>query len=560
MRGAAVCFGSALLLLSCQGQDAYLGTRRTAYECGKRCAIEQGAPSDAGEWFSNPVARLGEAPKIVYPLPGSIHPHDLRQLTVQFRRGRSDFSVFRLRVTARASGVEYDFFAPCLAVAGDGCRFVLQGPLWDAARAELLGKPAEMSVTGSTARDGVLLVSQAVPLTVTPSQLQNKGFYYWTSVPRYSGIPGDQDTGIFRLPFGADRAEPFIMPESATNTRQCGACHSVSRDGSTIAFTARNNDSTADQRSGVLVVTTTASPEKPFITPALDATYNSSMMALTSDGRRVLVAYDEQLALLSSDQDGFSNFAAGDVITRVTRAQLGGKLGYFPEFSPDDDAVVVTLTDQPDSAIAVRSGDIAVLDFDKLNATFSAPRVLVAGTELEFHFYPTWSPDGAYVAFASAPRELDEQGAQRKSYDQKRARLRLVARAGGPVIELGNATHAADSWSTFPKFAPFAAEEQGGLMFLTFNSKIDYGLVLQNSAMASDAGRLAQLWMSAIDVARLPADPSSPPLWLPFQDATQSSHLGFWTSDVKCRTDVGGGTGCDVGQVCEDAVCRVIVK
>jgi len=392
--------------------------------------------------------------------------------------------------------------------------------------------------------------------------LKDKGFYYWTIVPKYSGIPGDQDTGIFRLPFGADRAEPFIMPNSRTNERQCGACHSVSRDGSTIAFTARNNDSSPDQRSGVLVVRTTASPETPFLEPPPDATYNSSMMALTSDGKSVLVAYDEKLALLSTDNDPAAAYAPGQVIASVSRAQLGGKVAYFPEFAPEDDAVVVTLSDEPDTAIAVRSGDIVVLDFDKLNGTFGEPKLVVAGTRSEFHFYPTWSPDGAYIAFASAPRELDEQGLQRKSYDQKQARLRLVARSGGQVFELEQATQSVGSWSSFPKFAPFSAEEQGGLMFLTFNSKIDYGLLLRNSAMPSDAARLPQLWMSAIDVAKLPADPSSPPIWLPFQDATQPSHLGFWTRDVKCRTDVPGGRSCDVGQECDrlTSTCKVIVK
>jgi hypothetical protein len=411
-------------------------------------------------------------------------------------------------------------------------------------------------VTGSTARSGVMKSSKALPISVTESSLLNKGFYYWTTVPLYSGVPNDKETGIFRLPFGADHAEPFIMPNTPANDRQCGACHSVSRDGSTIAFTARNPDSSMDQRSGVLITARTTRPEDHFIQPAADAVYDTSMMALSSDGRRVLVVYDEQLVLRDA-----SGAMPGAVITSLTAENLLGKRPYFPEFSPHDDAVVLTLSDQPDSAIAVQSGDIAVIDADLTTDTFGVPQILVPSTEQEFHFYPTWSPDGNYIAFASAPHE-EVGGAWRKSYDQQLARLRLVRRSDGAVFELAKATPELEKWSTFPKFAPFDPNEQGGLMFLTFNSKINYGLVLDNDAQSEPRDRIAQLWMSAIDVTKLPEDPSSAPIWLPFQDATQPSHLGIWTQDVKCRTDVGMGPPCDIGQECDPDTntCKVIVK
>ena len=97
-------------------------------------------------------------------------------------------------------------------------------------------------------------------------------------------------------------------------------------------------------------------------------------------------------------------------------------------------------------------------------------------------------------------------------------------------------------------------------MFLTFNSKMSYGLIVDNDSVRDDQ-RLAQLWMSVIDVDKLPNDPSGAPIWLPFQDATQPSHLGIWTSDVKCRTDLGARS-CDFGQECDTATktCKVIVK
>lgn len=544
-QAAALALG-VVALAGCRNDDAYLGGTRESYRCGSRCAVEQGAPADSGDWFFNDETDLGDPPEIVYPFAGAMHPNDLRRLTVHFTRGRSDFQVFRVRIEQPDSGVVYDFFTPCLALGSDGCRYLLEGVVWDHARQDLLDKPARLTVTGSTAPVGFQKTSKPVSLDVVSSQLANKGFYYWSTVSSYNGDPS-KTAGIYRLPFGADQTQPYIMPGTATNDRQCGACHSVSRDGSTIAFTARNDVGGPDQRSGTLVAEGTAQPETPLFPVAPPDTYDSSMMALTSDGKRVLVAFEEKLALRASSKDD-PKYVPGKTIVELTKDQLGKKGGYFPEFSPNDDAVVLTLSDDPDSAIAVRQGDIAVMDYHREDDSFDNLRVIVPGTDELFHFYPTWSPDGQFIAFASAPVENDELGMPRKSYDQQKARLRLVRRTGGEVYELSRAMPELDKWSTYPKFAPFSAGQAGDLMFLTFNSKVNYGLILDNDALGDQ--RVAQLWMSAIDVSKLPDDPSSPPIWLPFQDPTQAGHLGIWTSEVRCRPDLGANA-CGFGQHCQ---------
>jgi hypothetical protein len=556
VRRAAWLLALPVVLSGCQNDDAYLGSRLAGYVCGGRCERDRGVADDVGDWFTNPEAEQGDSPEIVYPLEGSAHPKDLSRLTVQFRHGRADLSAYRIRFEAPDFGLAYDFFAPCLAVASDGCRYLLEGNVWDSARADLTGKPVRLSVSGATSPSGVIKTSAPVDLQIVESSLGNKGFYYWTLLPQYPDNSGPL-AGIFRLPFGADRAQPYIMPNTGTNDKQCGACHSVSSDGSTIAFTARDYDGGPDQRSGTLAVKLTARPDKDVVPPAPSGTYDSSMMALTSDGKRVLVSYDEQLVLRSAGADPAGEHQPGDVLATLTRAELGGKAGYFPEFSANDDAVVLTLSDQPDSAIAVRAGDIAVIDFDVATSTFGKPRIIVPGTDDTFHFYPTWAPTGEYVAFASAPRGIGEDGNLRKSYDQKEARLRLVSRDGTRIFDLENATYKASSWSTYPKFAPFSAGQDDALMFLTFNSKVNYGFMLDNE-QREDGQRLAQLWMSAIDVTKLPADPSSAPIWLPFQDVSQTAHLGIWTRDVKCRTDLGVSS-CDLGQRCEPQTNTCIV-
>ena len=194
---------------------------------------------------------------------------------------------------------------------------------------------------------------------------------------------------------------------------------------------------------------------------------------------------------------------------------------------------------------------IGVLPYN--GGQFGPVQVLVP-TGDEFNFYPTWSPDGHWIAFATAP-----VGAGQTSYDQVNARLRLVDVATKAVYELANATTKAGRTSSWPKFAPVA--QSGGLMFLTFNSKNDYGFFLPNNAAGAP-----QVWITAIDPTKLPTklgqtgvDASTPPVWLPFQDVTQRNYLGIWSDREGCRVDgEGQSIGCGANEICSNGACAMV--
>jgi hypothetical protein len=432
---------------------------------------------------------------------------------VQWRRARAEHSVFRIQL--EQDDVRYRFYTRCEPIAGateDECGYTIPEPEWFDFTFTNRGQTVKLSIAASDADGNVLASGEPVPFHVSEYPVTG-GLYYWSTAIR----------GTYRVVFGAKKADPFIEPMTAANPTECGGCHAVSRDGSTIAFT----QGTAD--GGHLTVADTLMPEQPRVKPDAATPHDSSMVALSPDGKRSLTAFrKDQAAQVLELRDT----ADGRLLRELTAQELGGG-PFFPEFSPDGKSMALTLSSDPVVEWSVRQGSIAIVPFDPAADTFGTPRVLVDDPG-ELHFYPTWSPNGKWLAFASAP-----SGMSRASYDQAEARLRLVSVESGTVYELGNATQGTGVTSTWPKLAPFL-DPTGNVMYVTFNSKLDYGATLKNSELLEQAR--PQLWMAGIDLRGLASgDPSFAPIWLPFQEVDQNNHLGYWTEKVICSLESGCG-------------------
>jgi hypothetical protein len=91
-------------------------------------------------------------------------------------------------------------------------------------------------------------------------------------------------------------------------------------------------------------------------------------------------------------------------------------------------------------------------------------------------------------------------------------------------------------------------------MFIVFSSHLDYGWLRASSV--APLGGTPQLWLSALDLGRLPgADPSAPPVWLPFQDPGEAAGnvLATWSARVPCS----GDAACGAGATCQGGTCLV---
>jgi hypothetical protein len=505
--------------------------------------VDPGLPVNVATAFVTTAAVGGPAaPRIVYPLAGSLHPTNITDMNVQWTNpqrlaGRS--TEFRLRFQNERG--TYDVFAPCTAAE---CTYAMPEAVWkDIARSNA-DQDVALTVTG--AAGGATFASSAISVRFSAGRVEG-GLYYWSTSLK----------GTYRLTLGQKKAVPFIAPGKGG----CFGCHAVSRSGKRIAWTDMSKLETTNTVLGPIQSLTQRLATAVTETPEARADGKdspSATMSLNPDGSRVLVADGANLVLRDA--------ATAAVIITVDPAFLGSRRGvggFFPEWSPDGKSIALTLGEGvpvPGTLTAgfnVVDAEIAVMPYN--DGQFGPARVVVP-LDREMHFYPTWSPDGRWLVFCSAPSTgiTTLSGSTANTYDNRQARLRLVAATGGRVYELGRATGGPGTTASWPKFTPFS-QLGGQLLFVAFSSKADYGFLKRDAD-------IPQLWMAAIDLRRLSGlapdsdpsiepsiDPSWAPVWLPFQEVDQNNHLPFWTEALGCVED----KECGPGATCRARACIV---
>jgi hypothetical protein len=421
----------------------------------------------------------GGSPRIVYPAHEVKFPLNVYRVLFQFDHGDAT-DVYRLR-----------FSSPYLdmRVYTTADRWQADQTTWRLLAATNAGARVQMTVAGvdSSQPDAIY---ESAPIDVHFSRAEVEGaIYYWST----------SSAGVMKGVLSQPAPTKFysVDPDST-----CVACHTVSRDGTRLAA-----------GYGGETLQSVSIPDRAVQVP-VSRDYRMGWSTFSPDGALLLIADRGALRLLDSDTGDPVGPADGVV-------PLGDVKVNHPDWSPLGDYVAVAVCEEAKNKDVRRCG-IGRIPYD--GGTWGPVELLVTqGGGDDNNFFPSYSPDGAWIAYVNATG---------KSKDQETSELRLIRADGsGAPIRLTRANQRVGPLddvggigNTMPTWAP---SSRPGTQWLAFSSLRDYGKVLAGA-------KTDQLWAVALDLelAAGGGDPSYAAFWLPPQDPGEHNHRAFWARDV----------------------------
>jgi hypothetical protein len=493
---------------------------------------------------------------LAYPYDGTVFPKGLVAPEMMWDLG-SPGDEYEVHVTA-------PYFDLALVTTADPpSRFTMSQALWNTFVASAAGSDAKIELRRFSA--GAAYLSAQQTWHVADANLRGL-VYFWNisqgqllkadlTIGQVSTVfsPGSSLSICGSAPCGSGNPRPLnsglpASPPWEDNGlgNRCVACHSVSKDGHTLAGVFSKGGSAGPL--GFIDLSTT------LINAIGDYTVTGMLTAIVPDGSlAVMNTNDKRLQLI----DATSGAGLGTSLDALSNM-------CDPSFSPDGKvfAVAANCTGGTNFALEFSQSDLVVYDFAQSTQTFSNVRtVLKSGSAGSALAFPSVTPDSKWVVFQGGDYSRAKYGTNQHGNDD----LYIVAtQAGATPIALDGANGAAalptDSLhlNYAPTVSPILA---GGYYWVVFTSPRDYGnrMVSPEQAPPNDAtyANHKQLWVTAIEATVGTTDPSHPAFWLPGQDANTANMFGYWTlAPCKQTLNDAGPSTCETGFECCSGFCR----
>jgi hypothetical protein len=492
-----------------------------------------------------------------YPYDGTVFPEGLLP-PQQMWNGGAAGDVYSLEY------VTTSFDLTVYTAADPPSRFTLPVATWNALTTTAPGSDVTVKLRRSSG--GMAYVSASQQWSVADANLGGT-IYYWAisqgqiekidlKTGTNSVVFNSGPSGVLGSPVPIDSSMP-LAPDAGGPWQdngaglRCVACHSVSKDGSTLSSIFSRQAST-----GPLGFVSIAGAAVAAIGDyQADETYD----ALTPDGKLALVNNSAKTMQLLTSATGSPVASALDGVANLCD----------PAFSPDGTKLALATSCDPGFGwpVEFRTSDLSFYAFANATPYFSNPTTVVTSTGLgDAIAFPSFSPDSSFIFFQrgsySRAKYTDPSNNPAHGIDD----LYVVpAQTGATPIALAQANNPngvlpADSQhlNYAPTVDPIAA---GGYDWVVFTSPRDYGnvMVSPQGAAPMDAtySNHKQLWVAAVDANIGTMDPSHPPFWLPGQDPTTPNMFGYWALSP-CLPTMGeaGASSCSAGFECCSGFCR----
>jgi hypothetical protein len=181
-----------------------------------------------------------------------------------------------------------------------------------------------------------------------------------------------------------------------------------------------------------------------------------------------------------------------------------------------------------------KNGAIAIADATPMGI-MDDPKVIVSRDSKVTNYYPCISEDSKYIVFNQSTCGTDPDINYNGSagygtstcdgYDDSSAKLWWVPISGGATKRLDNANGGSMNYdNSWPRFSPDVGMFRGATLYwVAFSSRRPYGSQLNTGTLMTSQ---PQLWFTGVVAGEnIATDPSRAPVWLPGQNAMQSTGM-----------------------------------
>ncbi len=496
------------------------------------------APSDSPDLFTNATESAGLAPTIIYPDTGVVVPPNIGVYEVHWSgMGGTDLYEIQLQ------GPHADVRLYIEGIPGENWH-ALALEHWNTVSGGSLGQEFTVTMRGMVSSDTSLKGSSAAITNEVTSTNLDGGIYYWSTVTADQSAPASAlaAQGLYRHDWtqpGQDPEAYYIRTDTEFNGTEddaCIGCHAVSKDGTKIAMAIWDDQlaGTGDRSIIIDVATKDIVAQATNLAgPPNPAKWHIATFNPAAD--RMLAVQGGSIRL----QDGNT----GAEISTIHAGSVANGYANHPDFHPQGNRIVYVYHEGPSTNDLghVDSARIMVADYSRSADTVSNTEEFYVAPANYVVAYPSFSPDGEWIIFTRSLLDStdpdDTGGDSNDNHNSETWVMKADGTAG--AIALTNANGSGQLTNSWAKWAPFEQSVGQGtdakrVLWLTFSSKRNFGVRLDNESILTHTEKFAQLWMTPFfpEDADLGNDPSAPSFWLPFQDLATSNHIAQWTTKV----------------------------